>query len=425
MTSTMASPISFGRSDWKPGHVPQLSYRNPLPSGETLHEREPTADNTPTRSPAGKGLSIKEIRESIPRDALIASNQTSFQYSAMQEQRPKKSFLGGLFTKEPSMAALDQVAQQMMAQHGSISPKSIPHVSSRKMPEHVPKVNSKWDGVPDYVKRKEKEEREQARTGYRNSIQPIHTRSLSTEMTDDQSVIRRRNSNAASTAESWDSRSTGSRPVFQDNYSAWPESAHSTSSNTSVHIAPRSPSAYPTTSITFTAANPSDIPTWIESTPMPPRGPQRMLSAQSTSTRSTISDRSRLDRSPRETIPSAESIPEYFSSKATTPIERSPQASSQSLEKKKESRLSISKASAPPTSILPIRNEKQSLHRSASTSKPANLVRQTSRGLGLHSDVAIAPWETQALPIEAIKPTQTHSSSKSRVKGRLFGKDKK
>ena len=62
------------------------------------------------------------------------------------------SFLGTLFTKEPSTDAFVQMQNQsrkQMAQNpGRKYPPGMAGVSSVKMPENVPKVNSKWNGLP-------------------------------------------------------------------------------------------------------------------------------------------------------------------------------------------------------------------------------------------------------------------------------------
>ncbi|KEF58436.1 uncharacterized protein A1O9_06362 [Exophiala aquamarina CBS 119918] len=120
-------------------------------------------------------------------------------------QKKKTSLFGGLFQmKEPTQVALNQVAAQMIAQHGSISPAKVPNVRLEKMPEHVPKVNSKWDGVPDSVKQREKHEREAAKTPKKELFSVNASRSLSSGTGEDSR--RRLNSrNSSSTTGSFSS----------------------------------------------------------------------------------------------------------------------------------------------------------------------------------------------------------------------------
>ena len=69
---------------------------------------------------------------------------------------PKKrpSFFSGLFgAKEPSGQALAEYEKRLLRQgRGHASTKAIPGVSSAKLPPNVPKVNSKWDGIPQMQK---------------------------------------------------------------------------------------------------------------------------------------------------------------------------------------------------------------------------------------------------------------------------------
>lgn len=62
--------------------------------------------------------------------------------------KKRASLFGALFAKEPSAVAFEQMTQKLMAEHGELSARAIPGVSMAKMPDSVPKVNSKWDGVP-------------------------------------------------------------------------------------------------------------------------------------------------------------------------------------------------------------------------------------------------------------------------------------
>jgi hypothetical protein len=97
------------------------------------------------------------------------------------KSKKKPSFLGTLFTKEPSTDAFLQMqiqSQKQLAQNpGRKNPPGMSGVSSVKMPEHVPKVNSKWDGMPR--KSKDESERSGSRSGPRSNSRPTSTISSS------------------------------------------------------------------------------------------------------------------------------------------------------------------------------------------------------------------------------------------------------
>ena len=159
----------------RPLYMPKLSYRRPVPldippipsrlSTSTV-ATDLTADTTATQSTIS--TPSKSADGLWPQSAGISSGTGSSLSARRREQRTcspvisaspkqKRSFLGALFVREPTSVALEQFAQQMVAQHGDLSPRAIPHVSSNKMPEKVPKVNSKWDGVPAAVKQRQGE----------------------------------------------------------------------------------------------------------------------------------------------------------------------------------------------------------------------------------------------------------------------------
>ena len=78
----------------------------------------------------------------------------SFQLSSTSDKPPKKkSFLSSLFSvKEPSSQALASYEKQLKSagtlRDGPIVASRMPGVSSAKLPAHVHKTNSKWDGNP-------------------------------------------------------------------------------------------------------------------------------------------------------------------------------------------------------------------------------------------------------------------------------------
>lgn len=117
----------------------------------------------PSPSDVESGPRSPGLPAGLPLKNLSSSSRTglkspSAHHSAMAKPAPpakskkRPSFLGTLFTKEPSTDAFllmqDQTRRQTAQSPGQRNFPSIAGVSSVKIPEHVPKVNSKWDGMP-------------------------------------------------------------------------------------------------------------------------------------------------------------------------------------------------------------------------------------------------------------------------------------
>lgn len=106
--------------------------------------------------------------------------------------------LGFLTLKEPSTSAWEEFAEaqrKVAAQKGKRSSTlGVPGVSSQKLPDFVPKTNSKWDGLPDSAKGKSSDAKAKDRTN-RNSTFSTSTRqtrlSSKSEGSGDQSPARR------------------------------------------------------------------------------------------------------------------------------------------------------------------------------------------------------------------------------------------
>ncbi|KAI9781788.1 MAG: hypothetical protein M1835_004196 [Candelina submexicana] len=190
----------------KPIHIPKLTYRNAAPPP---HNREDSSDSIPTlssaftddsvplsRPPYISKLSFRNGLSYTPRkststfstsaSSLTVSTPPSspglseYQYTETFSNgqspteaslgSPAKSTKGGkrkagsIFNffalKEPSTQAFvdfqEQARRQAAAKNGRPIAVGLPGVSSAKLPPTVPKVNSKWDGVPETVKYKHK-----------------------------------------------------------------------------------------------------------------------------------------------------------------------------------------------------------------------------------------------------------------------------
>jgi hypothetical protein len=155
-----------------PARIPKLKYRNPLPAGEklpSLDERRRTnnqpcdADEPPatpsSAAPSSHGRSSFDTASLTP--ASVASTASSVASSDDSRSSKKKKKAGSVFgflsLKEPSQVAFEQYAEAQRKQaveKGSPSPSSrtSSNYASKRLPENIPKVNSKWDGIPESIK---------------------------------------------------------------------------------------------------------------------------------------------------------------------------------------------------------------------------------------------------------------------------------
>jgi hypothetical protein len=183
------------------GHRPRLSYRIASPTeepdtsahGSSLHDGPNSSSNSvlpdatavvhPPRARMQPARSPNTVSAKRPTSAVSAKASTVRYSTALNPPNKKRpSLLGGLFVKEPSSAALERLAQKLIAEHGELSPRAIPGVSSAKMPDTVPKVNSKWDGRPG--SRRLKDSRGRGTTGTKSTSSGSSARSRSAEPSD-------------------------------------------------------------------------------------------------------------------------------------------------------------------------------------------------------------------------------------------------
>ncbi|KIW14730.1 hypothetical protein PV08_07514 [Exophiala spinifera] len=169
------SKLSYANASLPQDHsrLPSISEREScgLPTQDVPEDpkAEPNVDRSSgQRQQAQPRLTIRELREQaqnkiLEQHAKQVQQEKDGQPSGLaqpvhhQQHKKKPSVFGGLFQKEPSQVALDQVKAQLKAQHGSTSATKVPNVRLEQMPKHVPKVNSRWDGIPEGVKKREKE----------------------------------------------------------------------------------------------------------------------------------------------------------------------------------------------------------------------------------------------------------------------------
>jgi hypothetical protein len=166
-SSTTAPSTEDNQLRWQPGHMPHLSYRNAaLEDRPDTLIRNPSQHDSANSSPeanlpsptvsvrpstAQKPHSRSSNTSSAIRPTTAPGRRTSTARPSAVGHAPTKkrgSLFSGLFVKEPSSIALEHLAQKLMAEHGELSARAIPGVSSATIPRTVPKVNSKWDGRP-------------------------------------------------------------------------------------------------------------------------------------------------------------------------------------------------------------------------------------------------------------------------------------
>lgn len=306
----MSLPSSPRDPGWQATRVPKLAYRKAAPKEEVDQVRNEVREIAIRASDASR---TESARSSATRSATPAGSSAP--------TKKKNSVLSGLFTKEPTIMALAQVEADLKAKHGAATPQAVPHVSARKLPDHVPKVNSKWDGVPEVVKQREREEKQRRRTSQQSYSHSANGSARNS--TSEQRNHPRRESDAVSGMESWRSPNGTINQCY-------PPSLYSTSSEDSQEVrglrsAPsvrshslRSPFGSSLPEITAFFPHHKQQPTFTV--------PQRWQSVTSTATTSTLSsDQSRSDYSQREYYGSTiQAIPEHSSSPITTPREMSP-----------------------------------------------------------------------------------------------------
>jgi len=124
--------------------IPSQQDRPPAsePQPATSVTTRPSLD---TANLAPPSLASTTSGAASPNDARSSSKKT--------KKKKTNSVLSFLSLKEPSQSALDQFAEQQRKQAAGKSAstslsKSSGNYVNQKLPKTVPKVNSKWDGVP-------------------------------------------------------------------------------------------------------------------------------------------------------------------------------------------------------------------------------------------------------------------------------------
>ena len=151
--STLSPQARMG-SDAPPPRIPKLKVKNrpeitPVHNDQTVFNQIRPLGNSSSSidSPSTPSTPSSGILSPTPQ----RPNQASQLLTTNDAQPKKKGGLKGfLSTKEPSTVAFLKYAeqQQRATALGASSSSHMQHVSQQKLPDYVPKVNAKWDGMP-------------------------------------------------------------------------------------------------------------------------------------------------------------------------------------------------------------------------------------------------------------------------------------
>ncbi|KAI8940442.1 hypothetical protein NX059_004129 [Plenodomus lindquistii] len=174
MLSLAMAPNADLTAQLPPARIPKLRYRNPLPADQTslssqhsqdsgsasasVQDRSTTPDSTPASTTSRPSCDTASL--SPPSLASTTSSTASSNGSSRSSKKKTKatSVFSFLSLKEPSQSALDQFAEQQRKQAAEKAStttlhKTTTNYANQKLPANVPKVNSKWDGVPQVVRK--------------------------------------------------------------------------------------------------------------------------------------------------------------------------------------------------------------------------------------------------------------------------------
>ena len=158
VASSTDDPQLQRRQQQGQAYIPRISYRH-ASSGDIPHVPAAPAQSAETGMPPV--LRSQSDQTPCLRSNSIANPSASPRTPTKTAKTRGASFFGFLAVKEPSARALldyeEHVRKQAPIHNGRLTAVGMPGVSSAKLPPTVPKVNSKWDGLPLAVREKERE----------------------------------------------------------------------------------------------------------------------------------------------------------------------------------------------------------------------------------------------------------------------------
>jgi hypothetical protein len=244
--------------------------------------------------------------------------------------KKKPSMLGSLFaTKEPTQIALNQVTAQIIAQHGSTSARKVPHVRMEKMPEHVPKVNSKWDGIPETIKERDRRTKERDKILKRQSAIAGSLRPTSIQSSEKQG--RHLQSAGSSSRGSSRARSVTSRrsdPRSPNPHKFYAQSVNSSGDLASQQRSEQEASVSTIYTQSFRSQSTTSLPSIVTSAPFDapatPSIPEKYRSGFANPIQTSSLNGNSVASKTSQPAPPAEEIPEHSRSPIITPRTGSP-----------------------------------------------------------------------------------------------------
>lgn len=146
--------------------VPKLAVRNRV-ANDASNPSDNASQTTGSSHSSTRTASVRRDRGTSDASKPSSMEAGARRSGSSQEKQPqqqqgkekkKGGMLGFLTLKEPSTNALEQFAQQQKkaaaVKGGRATAASLTSPPQQKLPEHVPKVNSKWDGLPEDARKK-------------------------------------------------------------------------------------------------------------------------------------------------------------------------------------------------------------------------------------------------------------------------------
>lgn len=252
-----------------PVRVPKLAVRNKTSmtsqaasqasSNNVSDQTQSSHSSTRTASPKRERGISDTSQNSKRSNTMDESARRSGSSQGKRPQQPpqqtnskkKNGMLGFLTLKEPSTSALEQFAEQQKKAAaaktgGRSSAVGLSSVSAQKLPEHVPKVNSKWDGLPEDARKKLEHQRKTSHE--QGSLFTISSRQTfrSNNSSSDSSTSTRRPIGSISSRPS----SMGSTVRAQQKYTViHPTAKYDTTTPIAVHADPHGEPSTPLSSV--------------------------------------------------------------------------------------------------------------------------------------------------------------------------------
>ncbi|KAL8871951.1 MAG: hypothetical protein Q9174_002328 [Haloplaca sp. 1 TL-2023] len=198
MAAVAGFPSMTNRRTGNQPHIPRLTYRN-APSTASISDHSIitvgtessgfSASTCPSSAPpstyAGSPRSLRFAEgplSPLSLDGASGTRPSSKLHTSQVAEEPKKkssSFIKFFSVKEPSTQAFEAYQEQMKkrgtTQSGRANTVGLPGVSSAKLPPTVPRVNSKWDGVPQIKKDRPRDKDNLHRQSMSSVRRPLYT----------------------------------------------------------------------------------------------------------------------------------------------------------------------------------------------------------------------------------------------------------